>query len=217
MGFAALLNLEGKDLAAFVVAGLLGYFSASLVPAGTWAVLISILVSYHLFLVWLVITAEDKAGVSLPILSTIATHLACLVLIVPPAFIGHYIPFFGILRYGIAGLAIFERGWLFTENNARYSSEKLPATPIITDTPEDYQEWLNYLAKQNPAYRKPGSSLKEEYGRWLLARAQNRPAVPSNAISETSGALSETSSQAPPSADSTAISSAAVQTARPLQ
>ncbi|HWW98841.1 MAG TPA: hypothetical protein VNY74_14145 [Edaphobacter sp.] len=180
MGFAALLNLEGKDLAAFVVAGLLGYFSASLVPDGTWAVLTSILVSYHLFLAWLVITAEDKAGVSLPLLSTIATHLACLVLIVPPAFVGHYIPFFGILRYGIAGLAIFERGWLFTENKVRYNSEKPPATPIITDTAEDYQEWLNYLAKQNPASRKLGSSLKEEYGRWLLARAQNQPAASSN-------------------------------------
>jgi hypothetical protein len=180
MGVAALFNLEGKDLAAFVVAGLLGFLSAFLVPAGTWAALTSILVSYHLFLAWLVITAEDKAGVSLPVLSTIATHLACLVLIVPPAFAGHYIPFFGILRYGIAGLAIFERGWLFTENNVQYGSEKPPATPIITDTAEDYREWLSYLAKQSPGSRKPGSSLKEEYGRWLLARAQNRPAVPSN-------------------------------------
>src|SRR6266481_5630212 len=113
MGLAALFNLDGKDIAAFVVAGLLGYLSASLVPAGTWAVLTSILVSYHLFLAWLVITAEDKAGVSLPILPTIATHLACLVLIVPLALANRFIPFFGIFRYGIVGLAIFERGWLF--------------------------------------------------------------------------------------------------------
>ena len=178
MGLLALFNLDGKDIAAFVVAGLLGFLSATLVPDGTWAALTSILVSYHLFLAWLVITAENRAGVSLPIFSTIATHLACLVLIVPPAFAGHFIPFFGILRYGIAGLAIFERGWLFTEDNVQY--KKPPATPIITDTAEDYQEWLNYLAKQSPASRKPGSSLKEEYGHWLLARAQNRPAVPSN-------------------------------------
>jgi hypothetical protein len=178
MGLLALFNLDGKDIAAFVVAGLLGFLSATLVPDGTWAALTSILVSYHLFLAWLVITAENRAGVSLPIFSTIATHLACLVLIVPPAFAGHFIPFFGILRYGIAGLAIFERGWLFTEDNVQY--KKPPATPIITDTAEDYQEWLNYLAKQSPASRKPGSSLKEEYGRWLLARAQNRSAAPSN-------------------------------------
>ena len=178
MGLATLFNLEGKDIAAFVVASLLGYLLASLMPAGTWAVLTSILVSYHLFLAWLVITAENRAGVSLPILSTIATHLACLVLIIPLALASRFIPFFGIFRYGIVGLAIFERGWLFTEDNVQY--KKPPATPIITDTAEDYQEWLNYLAKQSPASRKPGSSLKEEYGRWLLARAQNRPTVPSN-------------------------------------
>jgi len=180
MGLAALFNLDGKDIAAFVVAGLLGYLSASLVPAGTWAVLTSILVSYHLFLAWLVITAEDKAGVSLPILPTIATHLACLVLIIPLALAHRFIPFFGIFRYGIVGLAIFERGWLFTEDSVQYRSEEPSAAPIVTDSAEDYQEWLNYLAKQSPASRKPGSSLKEEYGHWLLARAQNRPAVPSN-------------------------------------
>jgi hypothetical protein len=173
-----LFNLDGKDIAAFVVAGLLGYLSASLVPTGTWAVLTSILVSYHLFLVWLVITAEDKARVSLPIFSTIVTHLSCLVLIVPLGLAWHFIPFFGILRYGIAGMAIFERHWLFIEDKVQYKTEE-PSAPV-TDTAEDYQEWLNYLAKQSPASRKPGSSLKEEYSRWLLARAQKRPAVPSN-------------------------------------
>src|SRR5258708_27133788 len=139
MGLLALFNLDGKDIAAFVVAGLLGYLSASLVPDGTWAALTSILVSYHLFLVWLVITAEDKAGVSLPILSTIATHLACLVLIVPPAFAGHFIPFFGILRYGIAALAIFERGCLFTQNSARSRPEDPPARTSPHETTRESQ------------------------------------------------------------------------------
>jgi len=181
MGLAVLFNLDGKDIAAFMVAGLLGYFSATLLPPGTWAVLTSVLVSYHLFLAWLVITAENRARVSLPLLSTIATHLACLVLIVPLGLAHRFIPFFGIFRYGIVGLAIFERGWLFTEDIVPYRSEEPPAAPIVTDSAEDYQEWLNYLAKQNPASRKPGSSLKEEYGRWLLARSQSRPAeVPSS-------------------------------------
>ena len=180
MGLAALFNLDGKDIVAFMVAGLVGYISASVVPAGTWAILTSILVSYHLFLFWLVITAENRTGVSLPIFSTIATHLACLVLIIPLGLALRLIPFFGIFRYGIVGLAVFERGWLFTGDSVQVKSEETPATPLVTDSAEDYQEWLNYLAKQNPSARKPGSSLKEEYGRWLLARAQNRPAVPSN-------------------------------------
>jgi hypothetical protein len=180
MGLAALFNLDGIDIVAFVVANLLGYLSGSLLPAGTWAVLTSILVSYHLFLTWLVITAENRAHVTLPVLSTIATHLACLVLIVPLGGAHRLIPFFGLFRYGIVGLAVFERAWLFTEDKIQLKSEEPTPTPIITDNAEDYQEWLNYLAKQNPASRKPGSSLKEEYRHWLQARAQNRPAVPSN-------------------------------------
>src|SRR3979409_328114 len=148
MGLAVLFNLDGKDIAAFVIAGLLGLFSASLVPAGTWAVLTSILVSYHLFLAWLVIMSENRARVSLHIFSTIVTHLACLVLIVPLGLARHFIPFFGILRYGIAGMAIFERHWLFTEDNVQY--KKPPATPIITDTEEDYQKWLTISRSRVP-------------------------------------------------------------------
>jgi hypothetical protein len=180
MGLAAWLNLDAKDVVAFFVSGVIGYFAGSLVPPGTWAILTSVLISYHLFLAWLVITAENSACISLPISSTVATHLACLTLIVPPALMGHFIPFFGIFRYGIAALAIFERGWLFTASNVQYGPKESPAnSPIVTDTAEDFQEWTNYLATQGPTH-KAGRSIKEEYSRWLLARAQNRPAAPSN-------------------------------------
>ncbi len=109
MGMAAWLDMEGKDVVAFMFAGLLGYLAATLVPAGAWAIYASILVSYHLFLGWLVATAEHKTGVSLPIASTILTHLACLALILTLGMGRHVVPFFGIFRYGIAALAIFER------------------------------------------------------------------------------------------------------------
>jgi hypothetical protein len=175
MGLADMFNLGGKDVAAFLVAILLGLLCACLVPAGTWAVLTSILVSYHLFLAWLVITAKKKPRVKLPVVSTIATHLACLILIVPLGRVYRFIPFLGIV-----GLAIFERGWLFTEDKIQLKSEEPPATPAVPDTAEDYKEWINYLAKRSPASRKPGSDLKEEYRSWLLARTQNRLAVLSN-------------------------------------
>ena len=59
---------------------------------------------------------EHKAGISLPIGSTILTHLACLILIVPVG-MAHHLPFFGVFRFGIAGFAVFERGWLFSASN----------------------------------------------------------------------------------------------------
>jgi hypothetical protein len=175
MGLMAWLNLAPKDLLGFVVSALFGYLAGSFMPPGAWAAFTAVLVSYHLFLGWLVSTAEDRAGVSLPIVHTVLTHAACLVVILPLGKASQVLPFFSLFRYGIASLAIFERGWLFSGNN------KPPPPPpvisiahIVAATPDDYQEWLRHLAQQKSSSRKPGASLKAEYEQWLQSRAQSR-------------------------------------------
>jgi hypothetical protein len=178
MGLAAWLDLDGRDIAAFVVAGLLGYGAGRLVPAGWWAIYTSILVSYHLFLAWLVLSADQKAGLSLPIVSTIATHLACLTIVVALGLGRHLSPLFGLLRYGIAALAIFERGWLFSELSSKPKRvEDASAGPVITATAEDEQAWHRYLSQRKPGALKPGLSLRTEYEQWMLAREQSRSAA----------------------------------------
>lgn len=176
MGLAAWLNLEGRDVVAFMFAGLLGFAAGRLMPPGAWAVYTSILVSYHLFLGWLVMTSDRKAGVSLPVVSTIVTHLAFLALILPIGIARNYIPFFGLLRYCIAGLAVFERGWLFSgeESRPRTEDEIPSAAPAIAATGEDYQEWLRYLERRGPNAAKVGTSVRQEYEQWMLARSQSR-------------------------------------------
>ena len=171
MGLEGLLNLEGKDLAVFMLACAFGWLASSFMPPGAWAVYTSILVAYHLFLVWLVITVEGETGVSLPVTSTILTHLACMAIIFPLGMARHFVPFFGIVRYGIAGLAIFERGWLFSGKISKPKVEEAQATtPAVTGTAKEYEEWLKYLAQRKQVARAPGSSLKAEYEQWLLAR-----------------------------------------------
>jgi hypothetical protein len=176
MGLAAFLDLDGPDIAAFFAATLLGYLAGAMVPAGAWSLYVSILVSSHLFLAWLVFSTEQKTGASLPTASTIVTHLACLAVVIPLGIGRRYIPFFGIFRYAIAALAIFERGWLFGGKTGEPKSEPAP-TPaaVITATADDFQEWQRYLAQQKPGSRKPGTSIKAEYEQWLLARAQKPP------------------------------------------
>jgi hypothetical protein len=176
MGFMAFMNLDGPDIAAFVVTGIIGYFAGLVVPAGAWSNNVSILVSYHLFLAWLIVSTEKKTGASLPITPTIVTHLACLAIILPLGIGGGRLPFFSIFRYGIASLAIFERGWLFSGKTGEPKREEAP-TPgvVVASTADDFQEWQRYLAQQKPGSRKMGSSLKTEYEQWLLARAKNRP------------------------------------------
>jgi hypothetical protein len=160
--------------------------TSTLVPKGPWANYTFILVFYHLFLAWLVIDADHKTGVSLPIVSTILTHLACLAIILFYGMGQDVIPFYGILRFGVIALAIFERNWLFSANPAKLADEKKKENPvsaenkaaaaraIATATGEDHEAWIQYLAQRDPRLRKPGMSVKDEYEQWLVARVKSR-------------------------------------------
>jgi hypothetical protein len=188
-GLFALLGLEGIDLFAFVVSNLIGFVAGLLLlPNLLLSVFASILISFHLFLAWLVITAKHETGISLPIISTISTHLACLVLVVAIGF-GRHIPFFGYIRYCVPIIAIFERNWLFKGRNKSYANapqvpkgeaaQKAAAVAsavAAAATVDDYQEWLQYLARPNRPPRKPGLSVQDEYKQWLLARARAKAA-----------------------------------------
>ena len=186
------LKIQGKDAIPFVIAGVIGYFAGRLVPDHDWAVYTSILVSYHLFLAWLVLTGDNEAGVSLGILSTILTHAACLFLAVAVTMARHYIPFFGVIRFGISSIAVFERGWLFSGGKPKARVEQAQPEPvkaaaaaevqpaqvsiIASATGQDHEDWLRYLASRNPTHRRAGLSMSQEYEQWLQARMKNRSA-----------------------------------------
>jgi hypothetical protein len=188
-GLFALLGLEGIDLFAFVVSNLIGFVAGIyFLPNFTLSFFASILISFHLFLAWLVITAKHDTGFSLPIISTISTHLACLVLVVAIGF-GRYIPFFGFIRFCVPAIALFERNWLFkghktnTNKPAPISKQKaaekaatVANAVAATVTVDDYEEWLKYLAQPGRPPRKPGMSVQDEYKQWLLARARAKVA-----------------------------------------
>jgi len=180
MSLSGFLNMEGEDVAAFVVAGGLGYFAGTFVSDETSAIYVSILASYHLFLAWLVFGSSNKAGVSLPIVSTLLTHTACMVVVLAPVMIApHEAPLFGIFRYSVAALAMFERGWLFTSTGteSKKAVKTQPATeqmPEVRGTIEDEAAWLEYLSTRRPGSSKAGTSVKEEHEQWLRARLKKR-------------------------------------------
>ena len=179
MGLMSFLNLEGLDVAAFVVSGIIGYFVGTSIPDPTISVYASILVAYHLFLAWLVVSGTEKAGISLPIVSAILTHAACMVVVIAPvAIAGHSTIRFRLFRYGIAALALFERGWLFTAATSHTPKVEQAPAPVTTirSTPEDHDAWLQYLATRKPGTVKPGTSVQAEYQIWLAARHKARMA-----------------------------------------
>jgi hypothetical protein len=205
MSLAVFSKFEGPDFVAFGACGLAGYFAGTLAPAGSGAAIyIAILVSYHLFLGWLIFLSNGHkdAGVSLPVLHTVATHAACLFVIFGPVIAAvHTIPHFGVsddhsmegvqaadrtyrmiqaLCCSIAGFAMFERNWLFSNEGPVVEKQKtveVPVAPVVMQsTAEDFQAWQQYLAQQKKGPRPLGSSLKTEYEQWLLARQHARSA-----------------------------------------
>ncbi len=187
--------LVSKNGPAFIISSLIGFVVARYLFEGAWAAYAYILISYHLFLVWLVITAEHETGFSLPILSTIATHLACLTIVIGITVGRHYIPFFGLIRYCIPAMAPFERDWVFKGSTKKSKSEEKkkpvkPAKPtasinlVSVDTAlseatlEDNDAWLRHLSQPNRPHKIAGLSVKEEYEQWLVARVSARQSSP---------------------------------------
>lgn len=101
MGVSSFSSFEGPDFLAFLVCAGIGYFIGTLVPAGAPSIYACILVAYHLFLAWLIFRVrgdgdqgDTKAGISLPIVHTLLTHAACLVVILAPVAAAlHSMPF----------------------------------------------------------------------------------------------------------------------------
>ncbi len=179
MGLAGWLKLKPADSIAFLISGLIGFCVGMYLPEGSWAVYGPILISYHLFLAWLVTTSDRDRGISLPILQTVATHLACIVLI---AFLGmgrDVIPHFGLLRFGVAGLAVFERGWLFGGRKKASQVEPKPCAAVLNCSAEDYEAWMHYLASRTPSQMRSGRTVRNEYEAFLTARQKHRRALPS--------------------------------------
>lgn len=160
----------------YVLCAVIGFVAGHLFLEGDWAVFVSILVAYHLFLGYLVLTAEHKAGFSLPVGSTIMTHIACLAIVACLGIGGRYIPFFSLIGLCVPALAPFECNWLFStgkEGQAAKTTAPLN-TAFAEANREDYAEWMNFVVKQKPPFPRPGSTLPAEYERWLNARNKNR-------------------------------------------
>ena len=215
MGVSSFSSFDGPDFLAFLVCAGIGYFIGTLVPAGAPSIYACILVAYHLFLAWLIFRVrgdsdqgDKKAGISLPIVHTLLTHAACLVVVLGPVAIAlHSMPFLAhpataaadpadpeaaalqmnnaehMLRLvkgiacSVAVLAVFERRWLFSSEASEKPSPHSAPSPVasaVRATGDDTVEWERYLAAHRQSFA-PGTSIKAEYEKWLVARHSDQP------------------------------------------
>jgi hypothetical protein len=183
MGLMGLLNLEGMDIAAFFAAQLAGFVAGQLMHDEPVGIFVAILTSYHLFLLWLILNHPAKAGLAMPVWATVLTHAGCMVLVVAPATaLGRSGLTFGLFRYGVVALALFERNWLFSKEasakrlveDANAAAAAISPEQRIRATAEDELAWLEYLKTRRPGTVKPGITVPEEHQIWLRARQKQR-------------------------------------------
>lgn len=176
---------------AYIVSSLIGFAIGHYLLTGATAAFASILISYHLYLVFLVLTAEHEKGFSLPIGQTIFTHSVFLVVLIGVPYMREQIPFFSVLSLLVPGLAPFETQWLFSgqSKSAEKVDEQQPAN-VAEATSHDHQEFVAYLRSGNRTFRKPGGTVDNEFKAWLTDRLKRRaaagskPGVRSGAVQE---------------------------------
>jgi hypothetical protein len=202
----ALRILLSKNGLTFFLSSIAGWVVASILPPSSWSVFAGMLVTYHLFLGWLLFLDEDdpRPAFSVPVM--IVSHLACLALLLgfrtavfvllikltgsSPvaglAVFGYLSVFSFILRFGgTCALSYFERDWLF-----RKDGEKRLAEVKAVETSADAAGAPSLLAtatgadheewlrerSQQKDVTRLGVSPKVDFERWLQARAKARAA-----------------------------------------
>jgi len=170
-----------------------GYYVSTLLPDAGWSLILSILVTYHLYLAWTIFSAGDRSlAMSVPM--AVVTHLACLAVVIAGAvlriprgllmLLSMFIPAVGILKFSLVAMVLFERVWLFSGGKTRDAApggaptvRRKKGQPVIeplVHSNELYYEWLELRSKKkNPEYR-VGMNMQQEYDLWRQEEAIRR-------------------------------------------
>lgn len=157
---------------AYVISAAIGYALGHYLLDGEAAAYASILVSYHLFLGFLVFAADQKKGFSMPVIQTVLTHSAVLGLLVGLAYMRAHVPFSGFISLLVPGLAPFETKWLFSgDGKATRDQATDNDVPMQNASAVEHEAFRAYLMQKERPFRTPGMSLNQEFNLWMKARA----------------------------------------------
>ena len=157
-----------------------GYVAGNYLPDTPLSPYIPLLVSYHLFVIYLIahvgVTGDQKIGLSMSIPVAFISHLAFVGAMIGMVMGRRYVPLFGLIQYAVPSLAPFEVQWIFEGAKKGKDSDEPARMP--EGTMEDYAEFVEYMKNRNRKYEKAGQSIHEEYEVWAKARSKRRAKQP---------------------------------------
>lgn len=161
-----------------------GYLAGNFLPDTPLSPYIPILVSYHLFVIFLIarvgVTGDQKVGLSMPIPIAFISHLAFVGAMIGMVMGRRYVPLFGLIQYAVPSLAPFEVQWIF--EGAKKGKDPDQPERMPEGTMEDYAQFVEYMKQSNRKFQRAGQSIKEEYEVW--SKAQNKKAVVKQPVAE---------------------------------
>lgn len=171
MSLLRLLDWKFEDVVAFLMSGVLGYLAASALSEYSWNGYAGILVAYHLFLGWLLFSSDGNNSPVFSRIGIVATHLACMAVVLSLASIRTHSAVWFYLRYGVASLAFFEKEWVFSGAVKKIEERE---RPVVASTASEYELWLRMRAqRKHPAFY-VGGSPKSDFEAWVKERAKLR-------------------------------------------
>jgi len=157
---------------AYALGSGLGYLLAAFLPETPATPYIPLLLSYHIFLLFLIVKArllsEQKVGLSMSLPMVFISHCACVAGLVGMVVCRHEVPVFRLLQYAVPALAPFEVKWLFEGAKTPRASEPEPESGRMPECSNDeYTEFLNCMRRGERKFQTAGRTVQEEYAAWL--------------------------------------------------
>lgn len=169
----------------FILCSLVGFVIGHFLLEGAAAAYASVLISYHLYLVILLLVADQKKGMSLSLGMTVLMHGAFLVVLVGLPYLRDRVPFFTLISMLVPALAPFEVKWLFSKDEEKKDPFDAPSE-MPTATIEDHEAFREYLRQGIRPFRKSGLSIDKEFNLWLADRAKKKAEADAAAASAAS-------------------------------
>jgi len=160
--------------AVFVFCSLIGFVIGHYILHGAVAAYASVLISYHLYLAFLIAVAENEKGLSLSLGTAILSHGAFLALLIGLPYLRERVPFFGLISLLVPGLAPFEAMWLFSGSGEGEKTESTSNTTYAESTVEEQEAFRMYMQQGPRTFRKPGRTIDQEFEAWIADRNKKK-------------------------------------------